>query len=88
MSVEDLFEDEFHDIPKLVALYAAERPDHIAVVYGDRAVTYREFNDNCDRVAAGLQRDGVQNRDVIAIAALSSIEYMTTFVGAPTLRSA
>ncbi|RYG18020.1 MAG: 4-coumarate--CoA ligase [Caulobacteraceae bacterium] len=82
MSVADLFENEFHDIPSLVALHAAERPDHIAVAYGERSVTYREFNDDCDRVAAALQRDGVANRDVVAICALSSIEYMTTFVGA------
>jgi len=82
MTTEDLFEDEFHDIPGLVARHAAERPDHRAVAYGDTVLTYREFNDACDRVAAALQRDGVKNRDVIAICALSSVEYMVTFVGA------
>jgi long-chain acyl-CoA synthetase len=82
MSAEDLFEDEFHNIPELVAMHAAERPEHLAVVYGDNALNYRDFNAACDRVAAALQRDGVKNRDVVAVCALSSVEYMTVFIGA------
>jgi long-chain acyl-CoA synthetase len=77
-----MFEDDFHTIAGLIGLYGEERPDHRAVIHEDRSVTYGELNALMDRVAAALQRDGVKNRDAIAICATSSIAYMATFLGA------
>ena len=77
-----VFEDDFHTIAGLIGLYGEERPDHRAVIHGDRVVTYRELTVLMDRVAVGLQRDGVNNRDVIAICGASSIAYIATFLGA------
>jgi acyl-CoA synthetase (AMP-forming)/AMP-acid ligase II len=43
---------------------------------------YAELDKLVDRVAAGLQRDGVKTRDSVAICALSSPEYGAVFFGA------
>ena len=77
-----IFEDDFHTIAGLIGLYGEQRPAHRAIVHKDRSVTYGELNTLMDRVGAALQRDGVRNRDVIAICATSSIAYMATFLGA------
>ena len=82
MAAEDLFEDDFHTIAGLVALHGQEKPSHLALVHDDRSLTYAQLNAEMDRVGVALNRDGVGNGDVIAICALSSIEYMVTFLGA------
>lgn len=66
---------------ELVSLQAAARPDKIAIVCGDRSITYRGLDTMADRVSAGLQRDGVMSGGVAAICALSSIEYLAVFLG-------
>lgn len=76
-----LFDDDFHTIAGLIGRYAETRPDHPAIIHEDQQVTYGQLNALMDRVAAALQRDGVGNRDVIAICAASSIAYMATFLG-------
>ena len=45
-------------------------------------MNYAELDRLIDRVAAGLQRDGVKPRDSVAICALSSPEYGAVFFGA------
>ncbi len=81
MTVEDLLQQEFGVLPALIAAHADEQPDAVAVIDGDRAVTYRELNALVDRVAAGLQRDGLKPTEAIAISAYSSLEYVATFLG-------
>lgn len=65
----------------LVKLQAAARPDHPAIVTGDASITYRRLDDRADRIAAGLQRDGVGRGGVVAICASASIEYLAVFLG-------
>jgi long-chain acyl-CoA synthetase len=73
---------DFADLPRLVAEHAAARPDHRALVCGDHAISYASLDALMNRVACGLQRDGVAARDVVAIAAPTSIEYFAVFMGA------
>ena len=73
---------EFVTLDALVAATARSKPDKIAVIDGDRQLSYAAFNDQINRVTAALQRDGVQPCDSIAICALSSAEYVVTFLGA------
>ncbi|HEY0330206.1 MAG TPA: class I adenylate-forming enzyme family protein [Rhodopseudomonas sp.] len=73
---------EFISLDALVRKTAAEAPQRSAVIDGDRNVNYAQFDDWIDRVAAALQADGLKPRDVIAICALSSLEYVVTFLGA------
>jgi long-chain acyl-CoA synthetase len=73
---------DFITLDALVGRTAASAPARVAVIDGDRRRSYAELNDLIDTVAAALQADGLAPRDVIAICALSSIEYVATFLGA------
>jgi len=73
---------EFALICELVRRTARAAPERVALIDGERRLSYREFDRLIDRVAAALQRDGVAPRETIAICAVSSIEYVATFLGA------
>ena len=72
----------FTAVPELIALHAAQRPGHPALVHDARTMTFGELDAAADRIAAALQRDGVAARDVVAISASNSIDYAAVFVGA------
>src|SRR3978361_213926 len=73
---------DFISLDALVGQTAAIAPDRIAVIDGERQLSYDDLDELIDRVAAALQGSGLQPRDVISICALSSIEYVATFLGA------
>jgi len=73
---------DFISLPALVAQTAAKAPQRIAVIDGERQLTYAQLDAMIDRVAASLQAHGLVPRDAISISALSSIEYVATFLGA------
>src|SRR3954452_9352887 len=73
---------EFIALDALVAQTAVSAPERLAVIDGERELAYTELNTLIDRVAAAMQADGLKPRDVISICALSSIEYVATFLGA------
>jgi long-chain acyl-CoA synthetase len=75
-------EPEFRDLAALVREHARRAPERPAVHCGDRHVSYGEFDALVDRVAAGLQRDGLRPCDVIAVCAVASIDYLALFLGA------
>ncbi|WP_166417599.1 AMP-binding protein [Cochlodiniinecator piscidefendens] len=41
-------------------------PDHDAVVYGSRRISYRDYHERVSRLASGLQKLGVSSGDVVA----------------------
>ncbi|QUD86629.1 class I adenylate-forming enzyme family protein [Phenylobacterium montanum] len=82
MSPADLLAQPFGTLPALIAAHAAERPDHVALIQGERKVTYGGLDALMDRVAAGLQRDGAEPGGAVAACALTSIEYVAAFLGA------
>ncbi|USQ96953.1 class I adenylate-forming enzyme family protein [Caulobacter sp. RL271] len=58
-------------------------PNHPAVIMETgESVTYAEFDALANRVAAALQRDGIELGEAIAVCALSSIPYAALFLGA------
>ncbi|MDR2931613.1 MAG: AMP-binding protein, partial [Oscillospiraceae bacterium] len=65
------FETKFVEITfgKLLDQVAEKFPDREAIKYIDRPYrrTWKEFNDECDRVAKGLIRMGVKKGDHVAI---------------------
>ncbi len=61
-------------IDQIVAQCAA-RPAHLALVESGRSITYAELGQRIDRVAAALQRDGVQPGASVALCATSSLVY-------------
>ncbi|HEV7880136.1 class I adenylate-forming enzyme family protein [Bradyrhizobium sp.] len=73
---------DFIALDALVGQTAVDAPDRVAVIDGERQLSYGGLDDLVDRAAAAMQADGLQPRDVISICALSSIEYAATFLGA------
>jgi len=53
------------------------RADHIALVYGDRHLTYRELNKKAGGLAVKLRETGVAAETIVGIIADRSIELMT-----------
>src|SRR5690348_16105821 len=49
-----------------VAHWAKEKPDEVAVMYGERTWTWAEWDDRVRRCAGGLRRLGVGKGDVVA----------------------
>jgi long-chain acyl-CoA synthetase len=72
----------FRAIADLVREHAWARPAQRALVQGERSVTWAQVNAMADRIAASLQRDGVQPQESIAICASNSLEYAAVFIGA------
>jgi long-chain acyl-CoA synthetase len=58
---------------------AAARPDHPAVVEGDRRWTYAEFNALVNRLAHGLAGLGYSRADVLGIASGNSAEFLALY---------
>jgi long-chain acyl-CoA synthetase len=81
VSAEMLLAGDFATLPDLLYAHAAERPDHLAIIEGDRTLSYAALAVLMDRIAAALQRDGVSNGDVVAICARTSINYGAAFCG-------
>ena len=77
-----LMERDFGVIADLIRLHGRERPDHPALRDSSHALTYGELDALMDRIAAAVQRDGLQAGDAIAICALSSVNYAAVFMGA------
>ena len=76
---------DFGTFQDLVALQAEAQPEATAIICEAHAISYQALDALADRVAAGLQRDGVRQRDVVAICASSSIDYAAVMIG--TLRA-
>ncbi len=72
----------FRTVPELVREHALARPGHPALVQGERVISFGELDALMDRVAASLQRDGVQQGQSIAICAHSAPLYGVVFLGA------
>jgi acyl-CoA synthetase (AMP-forming)/AMP-acid ligase II len=81
-TADQLLASDFATMPDLIRSHAAHRPHHIALVDGDRTLTFLQLDAQIDRAAAALQRDGVKPRGTVAICGPSSIEYVTIFIAA------
>ncbi|MGE0740349.1 MAG: class I adenylate-forming enzyme family protein [Hyphomonadaceae bacterium] len=74
--------DAFVSVPATIGAHAAINPSKSALIDGARKLSYGELDAAMDRVAAALQREGVQARASIAICASTSLEYACVFLGA------
>ena len=64
---------------------AAVRPEHVAVVHGDRRYTYREFRERARRLGSALARRGVEAGDRVAIMAANTPEMLEAHHGVPAI---
>ena len=72
----------FETIAERIRAHAQARPAQRALVQGDETLDYGALDALMDRVAASLQRDGVQPGESIAICAQTSPRYAAIFLGA------
>jgi long-chain acyl-CoA synthetase len=75
-----LLAGDYATLSDLVRAYAAERPDHPAVIDADGMLTYGQLDARADRVAAALQRDGAKK--AVSIVSSSRNDYVTVYLGA------
>ena len=61
-----------HTLGDLLHRSAARSPHKLAIACGDVRWTYREFDTLCNRLAAGLAREGIAKGDRVAILARNS----------------
>ncbi|WP_068403056.1 AMP-binding protein [Kribbia dieselivorans] len=59
-------------------------PDRIAVVDGDREVTYRELRDTAQACARGLLARGLQHQQPVSLLMGNSVDFLATFFGCAT----
>jgi len=78
---DEILQAPFVAIPDMIRAAAQRHPEHDALIQNDRRLNYAELDALVDRIAAQLQRDGLQPRDSIAICATTSIEYAAVFLG-------
>src|SRR5664279_183190 len=77
-----MLEQEFGIITDLIRLHASQAPHRRALIQDHRSLDYASLDLLTDRIAAALQRDGLQAGDAIASCAGMSIEYAAVFLGA------
>jgi mycobactin peptide synthetase MbtE len=68
-------------LPALVAQRAARSPDAVAVVYEGRQYSYREIDEEANRMAHWLIEQGIGTEDRIAVLLDKSPELVTTALG-------
>jgi acyl-CoA synthetase (AMP-forming)/AMP-acid ligase II len=71
----------FRAIADLVREHARARPDDAALIHGERRISWAQLDAMADRVAASLQRDGLQPGQSMAICGANSLEYVALFLG-------
>jgi acyl-CoA synthetase (AMP-forming)/AMP-acid ligase II len=77
-----LIEQAFGTYAELIHAQARDRPQHPALIDGNRCVSFATLDAMMDRVAATLQGDGIRPTESIAICAGTSLEYAAAFLGA------
>jgi long-chain acyl-CoA synthetase len=72
-------------IAGIVRTHAAERPEAIAYVLGDREMSFRELDERSSRAAAALAAAGVRSQDRVAFLDKNSLEFFDVVFGAAKL---
>lgn len=77
----ELLAREFASFADVIRAQAAEHPEAVAVVEGDDKLDWARLDAMGDRIAAALQRDGVPQREAVAVCGLNSVPYAALWVG-------
>jgi acyl-CoA synthetase (AMP-forming)/AMP-acid ligase II len=75
-------EATFRTVAALIRAHAQRQPERPALRDDQHELNYAQLDALMDRIAAALQRDGLQPGDSIAICAHSSVQYAALFLGA------
>ena len=63
-----------------LARHVADRPEHPAIVHGERVIGYAELGQLVDRLAGALWRLGVRKGDVVAVQLPNIPEYLVSYL--------
>ena len=63
----------------MICRSTAISPDQEAVVFNDKRLTYSEFKEKCDQLAAGLTEAGIKQGDCLGVVAHNSDEYLILY---------
>jgi long-chain acyl-CoA synthetase len=74
-------------IANIVRRFAAERPDNVAIKFGDRSMSWRELDERSTCAAAGLSAAGVSSQQRVAFLAKNCLEYFEVSFGAAKLNA-
>ncbi len=55
------------------------------IVCGDQRFTYAEFGERCERLAAGLLKEGLQRGDRVAFLSFNNHELLEAYYAAPLI---
>ncbi len=75
-------QNDFATLSYMISQHAQAAPERLALAEGSHTLTYAELDAQMSRIAAALQRDGVQPGDSIAVCAQASVQYAAVFLGA------
>jgi len=67
------------NIGSLFSRHALYRPDHLALVFGEKRLTFREYNGNINRLANALLGLGVKKGDKVATLLPNCMELLETY---------
>jgi long-chain acyl-CoA synthetase len=81
MKPADVLRCEFGTVSALIRANAQLQPDHAALIHDGRTLSYFSLDQMADRVAAALQREGLRPRDIVAICAAATGDYLPIFIG-------
>jgi acyl-CoA synthetase (AMP-forming)/AMP-acid ligase II len=81
-TANEMLTSGFAKLADLISAHARERGEKIALIHDETTLSYAALDRAMDRIAAGLQRDGIRKRDAVAILGGMSIPYATVFLGA------
>jgi acyl-CoA synthetase (AMP-forming)/AMP-acid ligase II len=72
----------FGSFTDLIAFWGKDRPDRVAIDDGETALTWAAVSALVDRIAAQLQKDGLQKGQAVAILGTSSVAYALVYLAA------
>ncbi|MGB6085416.1 long-chain-acyl-CoA synthetase, partial [Parvibaculum sp.] len=74
-------ENESHTFSDTIEELARAKPNNIAIYFEDRAITYRQFNEEANKYARWVQAQGMGRGDVIALMMENRPEYLIAWLG-------
>lgn len=67
------------NISKLISTHAKYRPDHLAIVFQDKRLTYKEFNNSVNRLAHALLEKGIKKGNKVATILPNCLELLEVY---------
>lgn len=81
MKIDEILKKKFATVIELIESHAKYNPKKIALIQGDRKVTFSELSEKLSFFSSKLKSENILPQQVIAICASSSIEYVIVYLG-------